>query len=178
MYLITSWLSAVSVIETIDSLKGLQGKTAIKWVNDILINKAKVSGVITQTQTQGENVTGVFLGIGINVLTTPKVEQDLFVPQVTSLNDHASCSETSILKSLLNNISKNYQLLINNGYNKILEEYRKRSIIIGKEINIYSDPADGAPKVIASGKVNRIGENLELFLEGIQDPINRGRIKF
>ena len=38
-------LSAVSVIETIDSVKALEKRASIKWVNDILIEDGKVAGV-------------------------------------------------------------------------------------------------------------------------------------
>lgn len=171
-------LSAVSVVQTIDAIEGLKGKASIKWVNDILINEAKVSGVLTQTQTQGKNVTGVFLGIGLNVERTPKLEQDRFVPIATSLSEHTTCSQGEVLKSLLKNISANYKTLINGGYSQILNIYRDRSIILGKEITVYSDPLDGPHQITAKGKVVKIGENLELYLEDQSDPVTKGRITF
>jgi BirA family transcriptional regulator, biotin operon repressor / biotin---[acetyl-CoA-carboxylase] ligase len=171
-------LSAVSVVQTIDSMPGLAGKAAIKWVNDIMIDGAKVSGVLTQTQTQGEKVSGVFLGIGLNVRTTPTLQKDVFVPQATALCEYADCTEANVLYKLLENISSNYKILNDGGYDLLLKNYRQRSLIIGREITVHSDPVDGPPQVTARGKVLEIGENLELYLKGIPEPVTRGRITF
>ena len=48
--------SAVSILETIDLIPGLAGLASTKWVNDILINNSKVSGIITQTSSIGNKI--------------------------------------------------------------------------------------------------------------------------
>jgi len=169
-------LSAVSVVQTIDSIPSLRDKASIKWVNDIMIDGAKVSGVLTQTQTQGDKVSGVLLGIGLNVRTTPTLQKDLFVPQATSLCEYAECTEANVLQKLLENISRNYKILNDGGYDILLDIYRRYSFIISREVSVYSDPVDGPPQMTAQGKVLEIGENLELYLKDFQEPITRGRI--
>lgn len=173
-------LSAVSVVQTIDTLNGLPGKASIKWVNDILLNGSKVSGVIAHTLTQGQNVAGAVLGIGINVETTPLVPRHPFVPGVISLRDVLPDPEECNLRIAFNRLTSclmdNYRKLIAGRYSELLDFYRGRSIIIGKEAVIYSDQAGGISGEIARGKISAIGENLELYLEGSSIPITRGRL--
>lgn len=176
-------LSAVSVVQTMDNLKGLQGRASIKWVNDILIGNSKVSGVIAHTLTQGEAVTGAVLGIGVNVETTPTVKRDSFVPEVISLREvlpnPALCNQQILFNRLIDIIEQNYRKLLNGRYHSLLDFYRKRSLIIGKNVVIFADPVKGeANEEIIRGEVEAIGENLELYLKGIPAPVTQGRLVF
>jgi len=175
-------LAAISVIQALDRISGLEQKASIKWVNDIFIEDAKVSGVLTHTQTMGSKVTDLFIGIGINVETTPDIKDDFFIKKATSINKvldkAAQANQASVLKNVLKLISKNYSDLLNGKYNQILDTYRERSNIIGKKVIVYSDPLQGKPHKINQGKVLSIGENLELYLEKQIQPVTRGRIVF
>ncbi len=173
-------LSVVSVIQTIDSIPELKNKAGIKWVNDIFIKDSKVSGVIAQTQSIGNIVSGIVLGIGLNIETTPSIKFTDFVPKTTCLYEYTTNKEKSNLHFIFNKLIyflyKNYQILLNGGYRKLLDFYRERSLIIGKKVIIYSDPVDGENVKIAEGKVLSIGDNLELYLEKIKEPVNKGRL--
>lgn len=175
-------LSAISVIEALDKVIGLEEKASIKWVNDIFINDGKVAGVLTQTQTLGKEVTDLFIGIGVNVNEAPKLENDLVIKQATSLKAHVNNSDyldiSLVFSNLLSSLTTNYKILLNQNYSKILDEYRGKSKIIGEKIVVYSDPVQGEPQIINKGKVISIGDNLELFLENKSDPVVRGRIFF
>ncbi len=173
-------LSAVSVIETIDSIAGLQREASVKWVNDILIENAKVSGVLAQTQSQGEVVTGAVLGIGLNVEVTPHIERDPFVPRVASLRDFVQdaneCNQRMAFNKLAYILNKNYRLLLGGHYSRLLDFYRERSLVVGRKVSIYPDSSDGSCHEVVYGTVVSIGENLELYLEGIDTPVSRGRL--
>jgi biotin-[acetyl-CoA-carboxylase] ligase BirA-like protein len=173
-------LPAVSVIDTIDSISGLEGQASTKWVNDILIDGAKVAGVLTYTSAMAGDVTGVVLGIGLNVETKPQISPDPFAPKAASLSDHVHdaglCNLKVVLRSLIDHLSRNYRLLADNRYVDLLDVYRRRSAVIGKEVTICTDDADSGSEVVASGVVEAIGENLELHLKGRSEPITRGRL--
>jgi biotin-[acetyl-CoA-carboxylase] ligase BirA-like protein len=173
-------LSAVSVVQTIDSLGTLPNRASIKWINDVLIDNSKVSGVIAHTITRGSHVTGAILGIGINVETTPEVNRDPFVPGVISLRDvfpdRDQCNQYLVLNRLIAFLQENYQKLIQGNYPQLLDFYRKRSIIVGKNVTIYTDPIEGDPEEMSRGKVRAIGEFLELYLDGSASPVTRGRL--
>jgi biotin-[acetyl-CoA-carboxylase] ligase BirA-like protein len=173
-------LPAVSVIDTIDSISGLEGQASTKWVNDILIDGAKVAGVLTYTSAMGADVTGVVLGIGLNVETKPQISPDPFAPKAASLRDYAQnaglCNLKIVLGRLIDHLGRNYRLLTDNRYADLLDVYRRRSAVIGKDVTICTDDVDSGSEVMASGVVEAMGENLELHLKGRAEPITRGRL--
>jgi biotin-[acetyl-CoA-carboxylase] ligase BirA-like protein len=171
-----------SVIQTLDSLNSIKNRSSIKWVNDILIEDRKVSGVLAQTYVQGKVVTDVVLGIGINIEKTPLIIPDIFVPKAGCLWDFShhrdSKMKVIVLKKILENLFYNYRRLLRGDYEELLEYYINRSCILGRDVAIYSDPQQGDAKFKLQGKVKRIGKNLELYIEGIRDPVSAGRLAF
>ncbi len=173
-------LAAVSVLQTLDTIPTLQKKSMIKWVNDIFIEDAKVCRVIAHTLTQGKIVSGVVLGIGLNVEVSPVVEPTVFVPKISSLQDivpnEIKIDSKTIYAQLIKNLQKNYSVLISGNYNKLIEFYKLRSLVIGKDVKILTDNLKTKSEIIASGRVVSIGENLELFFENRSTPVTKGRL--
>jgi BirA family biotin operon repressor/biotin-[acetyl-CoA-carboxylase] ligase len=173
-------LAAVSVVDALDSIPGLNGRAGIKWVNDILIEGAKVCGVVAYTQTANGTVSAAVIGIGLNVETTPSVEPTPFVPRVAALRDFASppsaVTQSLAFEKLIQALDRNYRLLLAGKNGALLDHYCERSLIFGRKVIIRSDVSDSESEIIAAGRVRGIGENLELFLEGMSKPVWRGRL--
>jgi len=173
-------LSTVSIIQTLDMIPYFKGKPWIKWVNDIFVNNAKLGGVITQTQTMGSKVTGVFLGIGLNIISSPDIQSNSFINKTTCISEYVDNMENYNINFIFNNlisfIHQNYNELMSNGYEKLLQFYKERTRLIGKNIEIFSDPIEGKSELIAHGKLLDIGKNLELYIENFEKPITQGRL--
>jgi len=173
-------LAAVSVINTIDTIPCLKNRSKIRWINDILIEKKKVCGVLAHTLTQGRILAGAVLGIGLNVITTPKVEPTPFVSKVASLCDFTGDSNKINLKTVFENLihflELNYDILINHQYHQLLEFYRQRSLILGQSVTIMSDDPPKKMEKIAEGKVSSIGDNLEIYFDSCSSPVSKGRL--
>jgi BirA family biotin operon repressor/biotin-[acetyl-CoA-carboxylase] ligase len=173
-------LAAVSVVDAIDGLPGLERRAGIKWVNDILIEGAKVCGVLAYTQTMKDVVSSAVLGIGLNVETTPSVDPTPYVPRVAALRDFApdpsTCTQGAVLEKLVHALDRNYRSYLDGGYKALIDRYRERSLVTGREVTVRSDDPSTESEVIASGRVSGLGENLELFIEGIDEPVSRGRL--
>jgi BirA family biotin operon repressor/biotin-[acetyl-CoA-carboxylase] ligase len=173
-------LAAVSVVDAIDSLPGLAGRAGIKWVNDILIEGAKVCGVLAYTQSMKDIVSSAVLGIGLNVEATPEVEPTPQVPRVAALReftpDPSTCTQSTVLEKLIHALDRNYRAYLDGGYKALLDRYRELSLVIGREATVRSDDASSETEVVASGRVVGLGENLELLMEGIDKPVTRGRL--
>ncbi len=173
---------ALSAAEAIDNLRNFDLPAGIKWVNDIVMGNSKVGGIIAFSQTRGPIVTDVVLGIGLNVGKTPVIEPTHFVPEAGCLAGFArrpeECSIGDVFEELITCLENNYKKAIQGNYNTLLGEYIKRSSVIGKEVRIMSDDL-GSPEVeIARGEVESIGDNLELFLKGFDNPVWKGRLAF
>lgn len=77
---------ALAVCEALENLYRLQPQ--IKWPNDVLINHQKVCGILTEAHWQGEHLSGVVIGIGINLApsSVPPMNAALF--PATCVQDH------------------------------------------------------------------------------------------
>lgn len=173
-------LAAVSVADTIDSIPGLNARAGIRWVNDILIEGSKVCGVVAYTQTVNGTVSAAIIGIGLNVETKPSVAPTPFVPRAGALRDFASdpsaITQGLVFDKLIRTLDRNYRLLLDGKNGILLDRYRERSLILGRQVTICSDESGSESEIIAAGRVRGIGENLELFLEGASKPVWRGRL--
>jgi BirA family biotin operon repressor/biotin-[acetyl-CoA-carboxylase] ligase len=172
-------LAANAVTQTINDLENIQKKAMIHWVNDIMIDSCKVGGVLAQTQIQGNKIDKVVLGIGLNVDQSPEINRNLFVKEATHINKFISGDNyplNQILFKLIKNLARNYTAILQNSYHDLLNYYIDHSLLIGKRVDVYSDPREGQGHKIAEGVVSGITENLELIIAGRQDLIRKGRI--
>ncbi len=77
-------LGALAVCQALEQGYGLAPR--IKWPNDVLLNGAKVCGVLAEAYWNGQNLNAVVLGIGINVARES-------VPPADQLRYPAACIE-------------------------------------------------------------------------------------
>jgi biotin-[acetyl-CoA-carboxylase] ligase BirA-like protein len=175
-------LAALSVVDALDRIPELRDRVRIKWVNDVLVDDAKVAGLLAYTLTQGATVSTAVLGIGINVETVPDVPRSPFVPAVGSLKQLAPgatrVSQGQVFKTLMEALDSNYRILLDQGYEPLVARYRDRSSIEGAHVAICSDESDGEPEVLRRGRVTALGAGLELYLDDGGEPVTRGRLMF
>ena len=69
-----SFVTALSVFDAIDQKIGKEHVLTIKWPNDILLNGKKICGILLETKNL-HHVTALVIGIGINLLSTPKLNE-------------------------------------------------------------------------------------------------------
>lgn len=58
-------VAAVAIVRAIENVAGLEA--TIKWPNDIMINGKKMTGILTELQSEPDRVKAIILGIGMNV---------------------------------------------------------------------------------------------------------------
>ena len=135
--LITS-AAAVAAAKAIEEVTGVHA--GIKWVNDLFVGGKKVCGILTEATFGMESgiIENIVLGIGINVTrpengfpgTLEKVADAL--AENARPNDLKRCR---IIAATLDNFHEYYQNLAERGF---LEEYRARSIVLGRNIFVLS----------------------------------------
>ena len=168
-------MGVTSVIDSIDSMPGLKGKSMIKWPNDIYIENSKIGGILTRCFTKKNMMRAVVLGIGLNVETVPKISGNKFTPKVGCLKDYSeSVDIKTVFHALLDSLYTQYQLVKNNRIQKLHKMYITRSLLIGQNIAVYTED-ENTPKFI--GKVIGLGNDLELIFENNISPIRNGRIE-
>lgn len=142
-----SVISAISVCEAINDISRL--KTFIKWPNDVLINEKKLAGILIDTNINNNKNDYIIIGIGINIdvdiskINLSIASNNIIPTRVTSLHNETKGENIDrfiLMKQLLRKIDFYLSLLENDRYHKkIIEIYKKLSIIVGKRIIIYHE---------------------------------------
>lgn len=120
--------AAVAVTRAVTKLSGKE--TKIKWVNDIYLYNKKICGILAEAVSDAKSgmLTAVVVGIGVNVFTENypediKDKAGSLLPGALTRNELAA----EITKELLG-FSKNLNAP------ELMEEYRRKSMVIGEEI--------------------------------------------
>ena len=142
-----SVISAISVCEAINDISQL--KTFIKWPNDVLINEKKLAGILIDTNINNNKNYYIIIGIGINIdvdiskINISIASNNIIPTRVTSIHNETKAKNIDrfiLMKQLLRKIDFYLSLLENDRYHKkIIEIYKKLSIIVGKRIFIYHE---------------------------------------
>ncbi len=145
--LITS-AAAVAVCRTLEETTGIS--TRIKWVNDIYCNGRKICGILTEaiTDFESSSISAIILGIGINVSTTKAQfpeELERVATSLACISTGNQLSRNRILGNLINEILK---IIKEIGSPELMEEYKARSAVLGKEIEVFYNQQRKKAKVL------------------------------
>ncbi|MQS53111.1 biotin--[acetyl-CoA-carboxylase] ligase [Companilactobacillus mishanensis] len=103
----------------------------IKWINDILLNNKKISGILAESISDGKNgIAYVVLGIGVN-LNTADFPQELH-DIASSITDSITLNRNKIIGDIVNEFFK-----INHAEN-FLAEYIRLCGTIGKRVELVN----------------------------------------
>ena len=160
--------AAVAVAQAVEALTALACQ--IKWVNDVYLDGKKLCGILTEASGsfEADALSSVCAGIGVNVRTRDFPEElagracSLW-PRAVSRNHLAA----EIAVRLLN-------FAADLGARDFLEEYRRRSLVLGKAVTFTRD--GGERRALAVG----IGENGELIVrydDGREEALNAGEVR-
>jgi BirA family biotin operon repressor/biotin-[acetyl-CoA-carboxylase] ligase len=126
-------VAPLAVARAVAETTGLQ--VGIKWPNDVWVGRRKLSGVLLESEVQGDSVRYCLLGIGVNV--------NMDVAAVPELADIATSlrrelgrevSREEVLASLLNHLEVLYRGACRG--EPVLEEWRACLITLGQEVTV------------------------------------------
>ncbi len=128
--------AAVAVCKALE--KNGVDNTGIKWVNDIYIDGKKICGILTQgnIDSQSNKLNFAIVGIGINVYSP---END-FPDEIKNIagavfKEKKENLRNKIVADILSCFYEIYNDLTDTTY---VDEYVKRSIIIGKRVDVFT----------------------------------------
>ncbi len=166
---------ALSIAEGIDEISGTD--TKIKWPNDIVLNKRKICGILTELHQMPDG-GGYFvvIGVGINV----NQPGDLF-PEEIRQTAGSIFSETEketdrakLIAACMKHFESNYGKYASTcDLKRLRVSYENRLINIGKEVRIL-DPK-GEYEAIAEGITDE-GALIITNKDGNREEINAGEV--
>lgn len=153
---------------------------AIKWVNDVLLDGQKVAGSLVSTQVSGGQIDSFLLGIGLNLETAPRLENQDLAGEPTSLRAAGIVMTlpeafARLRVAVARRIS---QLLGPAGPGQLFADYRQRSRVVGRMVAIYPETAVSAEEApLATGRLLAIHPDLSLEIEGHAERLRSGRLR-
>ena len=152
---------SLSVAVTIsESLKNLVTEPLkIKWPNDLFISDHKVGGILIETFSLGKGLTGVVIGIGLNILMSQDEGNDIN-QKWTSLHMHSKKepNRNQIAGSILNAILNLAIDFKNTGFTPYKKKFDKLNFLKEKLCIITGD------NLLLNGVVKGINKDGELIL--------------
>lgn len=129
--------AAVAVTRALHRLGGIDSQ--IKWVNDVYLNGRKICGILAEAVTNLEDgaIEYVVVGIGVNLVSPSKGYPEELRSKITSVQAETGIrlSRNQLAGEI---ISQLLELTAQNDGSGFLEEYRTRSCVLGRAVNIFS----------------------------------------
>lgn len=164
-------LAAVAVCKAFEEVAGVS--TKIKWVNDIYLDELKVCGILTEAVSNPTTggIGKIIVGIGINCFE--QEFPDAIKDRATYIKNPTKEFDRNQLISAVTN--KFLELVKDFDKTRIVEEYKTRSMLLGKNILIYGTNGSALPENGGKGVKARaidIDENGGLVVEYLEGVMN------
>lgn len=160
--------AAVAVACAIETVCGITA--GIKWVNDIFVQGKKVCGILAEAGLNPDTAVPdyVILGIGINVekQSVPEELKEI----VGCLEDGGVVvSKPKLIAAVWEKFDEQYRKLSAAEY---MGEYKRRSILLGKEVTVLSPEGDYKATVTDIDKEGR----LVIERDGVKQKLSFGEV--
>ena len=162
--------AAVAVAEAIEKISKLNCQ--IKWVNDIFLNGKKVCGILTEASIGIEQggLDYAVIGIGINATNSSFPAELSNIATSISAETGAPVNRSQLAAEVLNSLEYRLDNILKSDF---IEEYRRRSMVIGKKINLTRN--DVTESVECTG-IDGYGRLLVKKADGTEECISSGTI--
>lgn len=128
-------LAAVGVCRGIRRM-GL-ADAGIKWPNDILVHGKKLVGILTLMSASMEKIDYIIMGIGINTgIKKNEFPEDFREGATSFLNEGINVPRKDLLAAILGELEKEYSIAQNEGFDKVLDDWRALSVTLGQEVRV------------------------------------------
>lgn len=170
-------IMALSVAEAVEETTGAEA--GIKWPNDIVMNRKKICGMLTEmTMTpEMDEIQYVVVGAGINVNNaSPEEFHEDVRPTATSLRIETGrqISRAELLNRALMRFEENYEIFLTTlDLSGLRERYQKHLLNMGAQVRVL-DPA-GEFTGVSEGIDDR-GELIVVKENGERVPVYAGEV--
>lgn len=128
------FITLIAGASVVTALNKLGIESYIKWPNDIIINRKKICGILTELSAEIERVNYIVVGIGINVKSI-EFDEEISNVATSIYKEGYKVTRVDIVKNILEEFEKLYVKYIFEG-NKddVLDICREKSAIVGKKV--------------------------------------------
>lgn len=131
-------VAALALNDAIIDLTGLESK--IKWPNDIVVNKKKVSGILTELSAEVDYINYIVVGIGVNVSMKDFPEELKNKATSLLLESGKSISRAKLIAKTMEYLEDYYERFIKtHDLSQLKEAYSKALINRDQVVRILSE---------------------------------------
>jgi BirA family biotin operon repressor/biotin-[acetyl-CoA-carboxylase] ligase len=134
------FLAGVAIVQTLSQILPKVFDVSLKWPNDILVNRKKISGILSEAFGENEFYGGI-IGIGINVNTPLKELEDFQekpfqATSISALMDGEQLDMDDVLNIFQAKLFNLYRFYQEKGFAPIHALWEKNCAMVGKKVEI------------------------------------------
>lgn len=165
-------VAAMAVSKAVSEVTEL--KAEIKWPNDIVVNKKKVCGMLTELSAEMTKVNYVVIGIGINANTTEFLDDIKDMATSLYLESGKRVNRASVIEAMGRYFEKYYDEFIKAGdLSPLVKEYNELLVNAGRQVRVITQ--EGEKQYRAVG-INAEGELIVEDADGTESVIRSGEV--
>lgn len=150
-------------------------KAGIKWPNDIIVDDRKICGILTEMTVEDMEMTGIVVGIGINVSNEAFPEELRDVATSVNMAAHdKEADRASILMCLLGAMEEYYERFLKTGdLTGLMDEYNEHCINAGRMVHVIGVDTDWTAQAIG---IDRNGGLRLIKEDGEETTVSSGEV--
>jgi len=132
-----SFAAALALRDAFVALTGLATSFSLKWPNDVLLNGAKVAGILLEASSTGAGVQALAIGIGVNLIAHPdqSVMEEGALPAVSLLSETGlRVTPEAFLDALAPAFARWEAVLVAQGFAPLREAWLAHAARLGEPI--------------------------------------------
>lgn len=112
-------------------------KIGIKWPNDLVLNKKKICGILTEMRVEKGGIRDVVIGVGINANTETFPEELQGSAASLKTETGKSVDQPALIAAVMQKFEKDYEEFCRAGsLSPILNEYNEMLVNRGQEVRV------------------------------------------
>ncbi len=145
-------MNALGALAVVRAIEELGGRAEIKWPNDVLINNAKVAGILTEAAWQGDALDCVVVGVGVNVRpeSVPDLSRTAFPATCLEAELDAKVDRHQLLIAILANLASGVRDV---GSPALLQAWQEHLAFKGEKVRV--EVPSGAVEGVLVGLTSR-----------------------
>ena len=138
---ILTLMAGLAVHDAVTEVTGLPAD--IRWPNDLLINRKKVCGILTEMSAEVDRIHGVVVGIGLNVNHRQMPAELAAIGTSLRIEGGKYYSRVQLFVTLLKRLEHYYRLLLDGGSAAITERWAMASTYASaKRVRVVTPSGD------------------------------------
>ena len=123
--------AAVDMALVLQSSYGISAR--VKWPNDILVDGNKICGILSQMEVEGNQVSYINLGIGLNVNNHPEIDEPTAVSMRYLLGK--AIPRREVLVAFLDRFEKR---MLDFTPSIVTDQWRKHTVTLGQKVRVVT----------------------------------------